>query len=103
MQSLVQESHADRRRASRHPVCHVALFEHANGDEFKAEIGNLSAQGFMLNSIADLEKGDRVTVRLPVIGRIEAYHVWSHNGRSGFKFERIIRLPDFMEMLDKLG
>ena len=35
-------------------------------------------------------------IRLPEIGRIEAYCIWTRDDRAGFQFERIIRLDDFM-------
>ena len=57
----------------------------------------------MVDGVLDMLKGDRVTVRLPVAGRIEAYLVWSHQGRCGFEFERVIREPDFVAMLDKIN
>ena len=102
MQSPSQHLHADRRRASRHPVDRSALLERSDGSEFTAHITNISANGFMLSDVGEMQKGDRVTVRLPVIGRIEAYNKWSHNGRCGFEFERIVRLTDFMAMLDRM-
>jgi hypothetical protein len=34
-------------------------------------------------------------VRLPVIGSIEAYLAWKHEGRAGFQFERLIRAAAF--------
>ena len=41
-------------------------------------------------------------VRLPVIGRIEAYCIWERENRAGFQFERIIRIDDFLSMIDTL-
>ena len=41
-------------------------------------------------------------VRLPVIGRIEAYCIWIRDNRAGFQFERIIRVDDFLAMIDTL-
>ena len=49
-----------------------------------------------------LERGERVIIRLPVIGRIEAHMIWSAGHRSGFQFERIVRLEDFAQMIDQL-
>jgi hypothetical protein len=47
-------------------------------------------------------RGDRVIVRLPVIGRIEAYCIWTADERAGFQFERIIRLDDFVSMIESI-
>jgi hypothetical protein len=47
-------------------------------------------------------RGDRVIIRLPLIGRIEAYCIWITDDRAGFQFERIIRLDDFIRMIESL-
>ena len=38
----------------------------------------------------------------PVVGRIEAYVIWTREKRAGFQFERIIRLDDFVAIIDTL-
>jgi hypothetical protein len=50
----------------------------------------------------DLGRGERVTIRLPQIGRIEAFLVWADESRAGFQFERIIRQDDFTKMIKQL-
>lgn len=95
-------SSADLRRAARFAVDFETLCEVYPDREFRIRIANISAHGMMLTDPIDMKKGDRMVVRLPVIGRIEAYLVWSHQGRSGFEFERVIREPDFVAMLDKV-
>jgi len=52
--------------------------------------------------VPDLGRGERVTVRLPQIGRIEAFLVWTDGSRAGFQFERIIRQDDFAKMIRQL-
>jgi hypothetical protein len=37
-----------------------------------------------------------------VVGRIEAYVIWTADTRAGFQFERIIRLDAMLEILDRL-
>ncbi len=56
----------------------------------------------MVDDARDLSRGDRVIVRLPVVGRIEAYVIWLRENRAGFQFERIIRYDDFMQIIDNL-
>lgn len=56
----------------------------------------------MIDNAEDLSRGARVIVRLPVLGRIEAYVIWARDERAGFQFERIIRIDDFMLMIDQL-
>lgn len=97
-----QLSVTDLRRAARHPVDHPVIAEHYQRGDIKLHIANLSAHGFMVDDAGDLQRGERVIVRLPVIGRIEAYVIWARDTRAGFQFERIIRLDDFMRIIEAL-
>jgi hypothetical protein len=92
----------DLRRAVRHPVAHQVIGEHRVLGDVMINIVNLSAHGFMSKGDHGLSRGDRVVIRLPVVGRIEAHMIWLHEERSGFQFERIIRLEDFMKLLDTI-
>jgi hypothetical protein len=103
MRSAAPDTSPDLRRATRFPVDFETICEVHPDEEIRVHIANISANGMMLDDPIDMAKGDRITVRLPVTGRIEAYLVWSHQGRHGFKFERVIREPDFVEMLDKIN
>lgn len=97
-----QLSVTDLRRAARHPVDHPVIAEHQVRGDVKLHISNISAHGFMIDQSAELVRGDRVIIRLPVIGRIEAYVIWTRDERAGLQFERIIRVDDFMAMIDTL-
>jgi hypothetical protein len=90
------------RRAARHPVDCWVIGEHRLLGDIKIHITNLSAHGFMAGVINDLGRGERVIIRLPVVGRIEAHLIWTTDERSGFQFERIIRLDDFMQVIETL-
>ncbi len=92
----------DMRRATRHPVDHKVIGEHRRLGDVHIHIVNLSAHGFMAEGPLELSRGERVVIRLPEVGRIEAHLIWATEGRSGFQFERIIRLDDFMRMIDTL-
>lgn len=92
----------DLRRAARHPVDFPVIVEHQKHGDIKLHVANLSAHGFMVDNGESLNRGDRVIIRLPVVGRIEAYVIWHREERAGFQFERIIRLDDFMEIIDAL-
>lgn len=92
----------DLRRAARHPVDHPVIGEHRRLGDVHLRVVNLSAHGFMVSGECAVERGERVIIRLPVIGRIEAHMIWSSEGRAGFQFERIIRLEDFIKLIDTL-
>ena len=92
----------DLRRAARHPVDHPVIAEHHDRGDLPLHICNISAHGFMVDDAPALARGDRVIIRLPAIGRIEAYVIWTRDTRAGFQFERIIRLDDFVGLIDTL-
>ncbi|NCU11472.1 MAG: PilZ domain-containing protein, partial [Sphingomonadaceae bacterium] len=89
----------DLRRAARHPVDLKVIGEHRRLGDVHMHIVNISAHGFMVEGELGLERGERVTIRLPELGRIEAHLIWTTEGRAGFQFERIIRLDDFMRLI----
>jgi hypothetical protein len=87
------------RRGLRHDVVFAVTAEHRRLGEVPLNIVNISDQGFMSLGEVDIDRGERIEVRLPVIGRIEAHLVWRHGGRSGFQLERIVRPDDFQALL----
>ena len=97
-----QLSVTDLRRAARHPVDFPVIAEHQVRGDLKLHVANLSAHGFMVDGASGLDRGDRVIIRLPEVGRIEAYVIWTRDERAGFQFERIIRLDDFVRVIEAL-
>lgn len=102
MGSGAQLTVTDMRRAARHPVDHKVIGEHRRLGDVHLHIINISAHGFMAEGVSELGRGERVVIRLPEIGRIEAHMIWGTEERAGFQFERIVRFEDFMRMIDKL-
>ncbi|WJY18285.1 PilZ domain-containing protein [Alteriqipengyuania flavescens] len=99
MSAGAQLSVTDQRRSTRHPVDFPVIGEHRAKGDMQLHITNISAHGFMIDGAADIDRGDRVVIRLPDIGRIEAHCIWIAGERSGFQFERILRLDDFNMMI----
>ena len=99
MRAGAQLSVPELRRSSRHPVDYRIVAEHLALGEMPLHIRNLSAHGFMVDDCRVLDRGHRVIVPLPVIGRIEAYCVWTKDRRAGLHFERIIRADDLEAMI----
>ena len=98
-----QLSVTDLRRSTRHPVDFRLIAEHRQRGDLQLHIVNVSAHGFMVQGgDLGLGRGERVNIRLPHIGRIEAHLIWISGDRAGFQFERIIRLDDFMRLIDKI-
>lgn len=102
MSSGAQLTVTDKRRAMRHPVDYKVIAEHRQLGDVHLQIINISAQGFMATGNQELGRGERLTIRLPIVGRIEAHLIWSRDSRSGFQFERIIRMDDFLKLIDEL-
>jgi hypothetical protein len=102
MASGAQLTVTDLRRSTRHPVDHKVIGEHRRLGDVHLHVVNLSAHGFMVNGETGLDRGERVVIRFPHVGRIEAHVIWITEDRAGFQFERIIRLDDFIKMIDVL-
>jgi hypothetical protein len=99
MASAAQLSIVEQRQLSRHPVSHRCRAEHRRREDFEFQIVNISAHGFMTAGATGLSRGERVVIRLPQIGRIEAHLIWISGERAGFQFERILRSDDFALMI----
>ncbi len=97
-----QLSVTDLRRATRHPVDCPVIAEHRRLGDIHLQIVNLSAHGFMAADAPGLTRGDRIVIRLPVVGRIEAHLIWSTEEKTGFQFERIIRCDEFLKIIETL-
>lgn len=102
MSAGAQLSVTDLRRAMRHPVDCPVIGEHRQLGDVHLNIVNISSHGFMVQGDHGMTRGERVTIRLPSIGRIEAHVIWQADDRSGFQFERIIRLEEFLNLIDAL-
>lgn len=102
MRGGAQLSVTDLRRSTRHTVNLPVIAEHRVHGDIMLQLSNVSTTGFMAQSVEGLGRGDRVTIRLPQVGRIEAFLVWSDGDRAGFQFERIIRLDDFAKLIKAL-
>lgn len=97
-----QLSVTDQRRAARHPVQLPVIAEHRRLGDVMLNITNISSTGFMIEGATELGRGERLTIRLNQIGRIEAFLVWNSGDRAGFQFERIIRQDDFTKLIRSL-
>lgn len=102
MPSGAQLSVTDQRLTTRHPVDLPMIGEHRRLGDVMLHVTNLSTTGFMVKGEVALQRGERITIRLQHIGRIEAFLVWSDGGRAGFQFERILRNDDFLLMIKSM-
>jgi hypothetical protein len=97
-----QLSVTELRMSNRHPVDHHFLAEHRSLGDIDLHVVNISAHGFMTATATGLSRGERVIVRLPHVGRIEAHVIWTVDDRAGHQFERIIRGEDFARMIEAM-
>jgi len=102
MSAGAQLSITEMRRAARHPVDYPVIAEHRRHGDIHLHVVNVSAHGFMAQGAGGLTRGERLVIRLPAVGRIEAHLIWATDDKAGFQFERILRLDDFMKMIDSL-
>jgi hypothetical protein len=103
MASAIPSDDYDLRRAARHRADYKVIVESKQHGDLPVHITNISAQGFMTDDNQVFTRGDRVELRLPEVGRIESHVIWVVDNRAGFQFERVIRLPDFLKMLNTLS
>ncbi len=97
-----QLSVTEHRQSNRYPVNRRFIGEHRRRGDIELHLANVSNYGFMTISATGLSRGERVLIRLPHIGRIEAHLIWTLHERAGFQFERIIRRDDFALMVEAL-
>jgi len=102
MNGGAQLSVTDLRGSARCPVDYTTVGEHLALGEVELHICNVSTTGFMVDGCTIMERGHRMIVRLPTVGRIEGCCVWTHEGRAGFQFERIIRPDDYATMISAM-
>jgi hypothetical protein len=65
-----------------------------------ARLVNISSNGFMAETNADLEAGMRVWLTLPGMKRVNALIIWTNNGRLGGQFAEPI---DPLKVFHSLG
>ncbi len=102
MDNLTNNADVDLRRAARHRADFKAVVECKRHGDTAVYIVNISAHGFMVEANSIFERGDRINIRLPKVGRIEAHMIWGVEERAGFQFERVIRLPDFLALVEEI-
>ena len=100
MATASQNSDAELRSKARHRANHKVIAESRQHSEKTIHIVNVSAHGFMIDGNPGYQRGERVELRLPVIGRIEALVTGTVEHRVGLQFERVLRLPNFLALLD---
>ncbi|KPH68169.1 PilZ domain-containing protein [Novosphingobium sp. ST904] len=92
----------DMRASARQPVDYAVIGENRRLGEVPLHIVNISPQGFMIQGAPEIGRGERLQLRLPVIGMIEGHLVWSHEDRAGFQFERLIRVDMFAKLVEQI-
>jgi hypothetical protein len=70
-----------------------------NHGEIHLIVRNIAVSSAMCASRAMLSQGDRLMLRLPRAGRIEALVAWIVDQRIGLRFERPIKLHEFNKMI----
>ena len=92
----------ERRSCEREEVFYRTRASAAGIGSFPVQVVNISAQGLMARSEAELPVGQQLTVRLPVVGEVRAEVRWSLGGRIGCQFARMIDLVPYLELLGVL-
>ena len=103
MAQALQNADMNLRRATRHRTDHKLIAEsRRHGDQY-IHIVNISAHGFMIDNNPGYERGERVELKLPIVGRIEALVIRTVAQRAGLQCERVLGFPDFLVLLNEIG
>jgi hypothetical protein len=91
----------DQREASREEVYYRTRCSGPRGVA-SLQIVNISASGFMARSEGEFAEGDKLNVRLPVLGTVSVEVRWSLGGRVGCQFDRMVDLAPYLQLLSEL-
>ena len=86
---LLAEIHQDSRRAERRTLSLTTQVS-SNEGAAKALIHDLSENGLMIETSAELNPGDSLFVDLPFVGMIEARVAWQKNSTYGCEFREAV-------------
>jgi hypothetical protein len=89
----------DKRGSPRDEVHYRTRAILPDGQSVQVLVVNMSARGLMARCDAPLVEGDRVRVRLPVVGTVAGDVRWALGGRFGCELEHTIALAPYMMML----
>lgn len=89
----------DQRGASREEVHYYTRAVGRDGRPLSLLIVNLSAIGLMARCDDGIEVGERLRVRLPVLGTVGAQARWALGGRMGCELDQPIGLADYEALL----
>jgi hypothetical protein len=89
----------DARGEPRDEVMHRTHALDGDGRTIKLVLVNMSANGLMARCEGEQSAGDRLRIRLPILGYVDAIIRWSLGGRIGCELERTIPLAEYYTML----
>jgi hypothetical protein len=93
---------ADPRRTEREEVGYRTSAVAVDGGHHTLLVVNISPHGLMARCEEPLAAGNRIWVRLPEVGAIEAHVRWSLGGRLGCEFYEAIDLAGYYDLLTAL-
>lgn len=99
---LAAQVQHDRRESEREEVFYRTRASAPGLGNFPVQLVNISANGFMIRTDTDVAIGDRLSLRLPVVGEVQAEVRWALGGRVGCQFARMIGLAPYLELLAAL-
>ncbi len=90
----------DMRRSARACVSLEATMRELGASGVKAQILNLSIDGFLAETEGSFFTGSYVWIKLPDLGPVSAKIIWSRGGRVGGRFTAPLALSDYRELTD---
>jgi hypothetical protein len=99
---LAAQVQPERRQSERDEVFYRTRASAPGLGNFPVQVVNISANGLMARTEAEVQVGQSLTIRLPVMGTVKAEVRWSLGGRIGCQFQRMIDLASYLDMLGTL-
>lgn len=99
---LAAQVQPERRQSERDEVFYRTRASAPGLGSFLVQVVNISANGLMARTEIDVQVGQSLTVRLPVVGTVKAEVRWSLGGRIGCQFQRMIDLTSYLDLLGTL-
>ena len=96
-------SRHETRSEPRDEVMHRTRAADSAGTELRLTLVNVSPSGLMARCDGDLDAGERLHVRMPIVGDILAHVRWSLGGRIGCELDAPVPLTHYHELLSAMA
>lgn len=95
--------HEERRRAVRDDVDYITVATRNGRERISVRLVDISPMGFHARTPIAFERGEKISLVLPVVGEVQCQLAWALKGCFGGWFERKIPAGLYPRMLAELA